>query len=245
MRIENYPEKTCKILMIDYDSSPRLKRIAESIGYCKVIPMHNQKKACDFFFNHSIDLVLLDHQPKKPCIEPLKFFKSVKPTIPVIVSTAFGSEDLAVKVFRIGARDYLKKPLTAEEFKRSLDSALGIRHIFNNNHANDYLNGIGKAINLIHRHYATRIDMAHAAREAGMSISSFVRVFKKETGINFTLYVNRLRIAKAVKMLKDDDISMRELAAACGFTNQFHFSRTFKKIMEHTPSEYKKSIVQG
>lgn len=229
--------------MVDYDSSANLEKLTRSINDCKFIHIYNQEKAYEFFFNNTIDLVLLDHKPEKPCIEPLKFFKSTKPSIPVIVSTAFGSEELAVKVFRTGARDYLRKPLAVEEFKSSVVSALGIKHTSDKNREKLSLNGIYRAIDLIQSRYTTRINLALVSREAGMSISSFVRSFKKETGITFTLYVNRLRVAKAAKMLKDDSVSMSDIAFACGFTNQFHFTRTFKKIMKDTPSNYRKSIL--
>ncbi len=243
MVTERYSEKKYNVLMIDYDHSASVEQLTESIKDCEFIHIHSQERAFDFFFNNEIDLVVLDHQPGKPCIEPLKFLKSTKPSIPVIVSTAFGSEDLAVKVFRIGARDYLRKPLLAEELKSSVGSALGIKDISDDTVNKNYLEGIYRAVDLIHRNYTSRINLERAAREAGMSISSFVRAFKRETGITFTLYVNRLRIARAVTLLKEDKASMSDIAFACGFTNQFHFTRTFKKIMQTTPSRYKKSIM--
>ena len=237
-------DDTYKILLLDYGPSDHITQLTSSINDCTFIHMPNSEKACDYFFNNNIDLVLLDHSPEKSCLEPLKFFKSTKPSIPVIVSTAFGSEDLAVKVFRIGARDYLKKPPLIEEFKLSIGNALGIKNLSNAKAKSNYLNGVYRAVDYIHKNYSTKIHLFEVAKEAGMSISCFVRTFKKNTGITFTVYVNRLRIAKAIGIIEKERLSMSEVAFACGFTNQFHFTRTFKKIMKMTPSNYKKTVAR-
>ncbi len=243
--MNNITDDKYKILLLDYGPSDHITQLTSSINDCTFIHIPNSEKACDYFFNNNIDLVLLDHSPEKSCLKPLKFFKSTKPSIPVIVSTAFGSEDLAVKVFRIGARDYLKKPPLINEFKSSIGNALGIRNLSDDKSKNDYLNGVYRAVDYIHKNYSTKINLAEVTREAGMSISCFVRTFKKHSGITFTVYVNRLRIAKAIRIIEKEKLSMSEIAFACGFTNQFHFTRTFKKIMKMTPSNYKKTVVRA
>jgi YesN/AraC family two-component response regulator len=234
-----------KVLLLDYGPSDHITELTSSMSDCTFIHMPDKEQACDYFFNNNIDLVLLDHSPERPCLEPLKFFKSTKPSIPVIVSTAFGSEDLAVKVFRIGARDYLRKPPLIDELRSSIGNALGIRKVSSIKKNNNYLNGIYRAIDYIHRNYATKINLTDVTREAGMSISCFVRTFKKHSGITFTVYVNRLRIAKAIGIIEKENLSMSEIAFSCGFTNQFHFTRTFKKIMKMTPSRYKKTVARA
>ena len=80
------------------------------------------------------------------------------------------------------------------------------------------------------------------AKEAGMSVSCFERTFKKEMGITFVSYVNRLRIARAIKFLRDGRLPISDIAYACGFSNQFHFTRMFKKVMNTCPRHYRKSV---
>jgi YesN/AraC family two-component response regulator len=63
-----------------------------------------------------------------------------------------------------------------------------------------------------------------------------------EVGITFNKYVNSLRISRARQLLHEYNKSMSEIAFACGYTNQYHFTRTFKKLMNTPPSSFRKSL---
>ena len=102
--------------------------------------------------------------------------------------------------------------------------------------------GLSRAIKYINEHFSSGLRLFEIAHEANMSISCFEKIFKKNMGMTFTLYVNRLRIARAVKLLNKDGLSMSDIAFACGFTNQFHFTRMFKKIVGISPRDYRKSL---
>ncbi|GBE36173.1 HTH-type transcriptional activator RhaS [bacterium BMS3Bbin07] len=233
-----------RILLIDSDAGQYHKGLVSSLRECNVIVEADQGKTCEFFLRNDIDLVLLDHFGDSSCTELLQFFKYVNPAVPVIIVTRCGSEELAVSVFRLGARDYFKKPLVMCELKRSIRAALGINHVTEGlgKDPQSPWNSIFRAIRYINKNYTSRIKLSEIAKEAGKSISCFERTFKKETGITFTMYVNRLRISSAIKMLREDGLSMSDIAFACGFTNQFHFTRMFKKIMNASPMAYRKSL---
>ncbi|WP_367649642.1 response regulator [Paenibacillus sp. NEAU-GSW1] len=70
------------------------------------------------------------------------------------------------------------------------------------------------------------------------------KLFKKETGEKFSNYVMKLRIDKAVDVIKGiEDVRVFELAEQFGFgDNPQYFSQVFKKHTGHTPSEYKRSL---
>ncbi|GMT48156.1 MAG: hypothetical protein IEMM0007_1722 [bacterium] len=238
-------EEKHRILLIDGDAGHYHKSLVASLRECSVIVKTDQDKAYESFLRNDVDLVLLNHSGDISCTERLQLFRYVKPAVPVIIVTPCGSEELAVTVFRLGARDYFRKPLTMYELKKSIRAALGVNHLKENTNNEDQQgswNSIFRAIRYINENYTNRIKLSGIAREAGMSISCFGRTFKKETGITFTLYVNRLRISMAIKMLRKDGLSMSDIAFACGFTNQFHFTRMFKKIMNASPMAYRKSL---
>ena len=65
-------------------------------------------------------------------------------------------------------------------------------------------------------------------------------VFIKKTGIKFSEYVNILRIKYAKSLLDKGEFSIADISDKCGFSDQFYFSRVFKKIEKLSPNDYLK-----
>jgi len=87
--------------------------------------------------------------------------------------------------------------------------------------------------------YSKNIDIEIAANLMGMTVTSFSRFFKKITRVNFTKYINQLRIDYACKLLIDDFYSISQICYEVGFNNLSYFNRTFKLIIGKTPKEYR------
>ena len=60
--------------------------------------------------------------------------------------------------------------------------------------------------------------------------------------ITFMDYITRVRIRRAIELLRDDDHKMYEIAEAVGYSSQHYFSSAFKKVLGVSPMEYKKSL---
>lgn len=230
------------ILIIDHDFKQYHKELADSLKECKLVVRSNRENACSFFFQNRVDLVLLDHSREFSCVDTLKHFKSAKPSVPVFVTTTCGSEEIAVKVFKCGARDYFSKPFDVDEMRKSLRHVLSFRQGMNRRKSDHSPDNFRTAVQYINDNCNRKIRLSDIAKEAGMSISCFERTFKEKMGVTFTAYVNNLRISRSIKLLKEDHFTTGEIAYSCGFTNQFHFTRMFKKIMNVPPGRYKKSL---
>lgn len=73
----------------------------------------------------SPDLILLDLQmPRLNGIQVLEALRDEALNIPVILMTFHGSEEIAIDVFRLGVRDYVKKPYTVDEMLRAIENCL-------------------------------------------------------------------------------------------------------------------------
>jgi AraC family transcriptional regulator len=81
----------------------------------------------------------------------------------------------------------------------------------------------------------TLSDLAIAA---GVSRFHFARLFRASTCESPMRYLFRLRIERAIEMLERSDHKICELAAILGFSDQSHFSRTFRRITGVSPKMF-------
>jgi len=92
----------------------------------------------------------------------------------------------------------------------------------------------------IEEHYREEMPLAQLARHTGLSISGFSRFFRKMTGKTFVGYRNGCRIRAACRLLVETDLSVTELAYACGFQNLANFNRRFLAEKRVCPGNYRR-----
>jgi DNA-binding NtrC family response regulator len=124
-----------KILLIDDDSS--LLRVTEyqlsDAGY-KVLTASNGRDGWELFQSENPELILTDlNMPEMEGLELIKKIRGQDQSVPVIVITAFGSIDNALKTTQAGADDYLTKPFSIESLKFSINKNLKIRKLHSEN----------------------------------------------------------------------------------------------------------------
>ncbi len=95
------------------------------------------------------------------------------------------------------------------------------------------------AIEYIAQNYKEDINLKTAAESIGYSYVYLSRIFSKNVGISFTAYLNRYRVMQSLKMLKEGNMLVTEIAYSCGFGNLRSYNREFKKCLNMTPKEYR------
>jgi AraC-like DNA-binding protein len=68
--------------------------------------------------------------------------------------------------------------------------------------------------------------------------------YKYFDNLTFGDYIRKLRIEKAIELLKDSKHSLAEIACLTGFSDQSHFNRIFKGQIGENPSVYRKNIMK-
>lgn len=91
----------------------------------------------------------------------------------------------------------------------------------------------------VSENYKNKIAIADLARVLFLSEGHFCRFFKRCVGISAIEYLNVFRVGKAEELLRDTEMSVTEIALQAGFEDANYFTRLFKRITGHTPTEYR------
>jgi AraC-like DNA-binding protein len=89
-------------------------------------------------------------------------------------------------------------------------------------------------------HIGEPLSVADMARRANLSPSRFSVLFRQHFGLAPHQYFLRLRIEHAQALLRTTDLTLREIAESCGFADVHHFAKAFKRIVQETPSAYRR-----
>ncbi len=98
---------------------------------------------------------------------------------------------------------------------------------------------IVKAKEYIRNHFQKDLSLDDVSRQLDLSPYYFSKLFKEEVGSNFVEYMTNLRMEKAKQLLLNDEMSMKEICSAVGYSDPNYFSRIFKKNTGTTPTEYR------
>lgn len=95
---------------------------------------------------------------------------------------------------------------------------------------------IEQAVAYIRENFASDITLSSLAGKFSVSPEHFSRIFKKETGLGFSKYLNSLRLQYAELLLKNsDDLNITQVAECCGFEDSNYFSKKFKEVYGVSP----------
>jgi two-component system response regulator YesN len=90
----------------------------------------------------------------------------------------------------------------------------------------------------IKEHITQKLSLNDIAALYGISPNYLSALFKKYNNCGYSEYITEQKIAKAKRMLTEDNMKVYEVADALGFESAFYFSKVFKKVAGISPSEY-------
>lgn len=91
----------------------------------------------------------------------------------------------------------------------------------------------------IHRNLERPLDIDTLARVAGMSRAHFTRVFAQIEGLPPSEYVMRERLRRATRLLLNAELSIKEIAGACGFEDPNYFAKVFRRFFDVSPTDFR------
>ena len=96
-----------------------------------------------------------------------------------------------------------------------------------------------QARELLHESFSAPPNLAGIAGAVGVHPVHLAREFRREFRCTVGEYARRLRVEYACRELMTSDAALAEIASAAGFSDQSHFSRTFKRLTGMTPARYR------
>lgn len=96
--------------------------------------------------------------------------------------------------------------------------------------------------NHIKLHFSEQIRLEDLAEINDISVSHLSKKFKLVTGMNFSYYLNSIRIGHAKKLLTETTLSISEISEKCGFNDSNYFAYVFKKSEGISPVSFRKSM---
>lgn len=120
-----------RVLVADDEASLRLvlQTAISKVGY-GVDTVENGKEALRMAQENYYDVVLLDiRMPEMDGLQAFYEIHKIKPDLPIILMTAFGSSEIAVEAMKRGAFDYILKPFNLDEVKIIVNRAIHMRQL--------------------------------------------------------------------------------------------------------------------
>ncbi|WP_086315266.1 hypothetical protein A5821_002708 [Enterococcus sp. 7F3_DIV0205] len=215
------------------------------------------KKALEIVKKESPHIILTDIN--LPYLDGLTFAKKVKLFLPktvIIFLTGYDYFDYAVTAIKLGADDYILKPVTRQEIEGLL-----IRSI--NKIKSDQLcqqlsdvrvtkegarkdSTLADTVKQIIEEQLSNplLSLTWLANKLGYNASYLSSVIKKTLGTTFQDYVSKKRIEQAKVLLLATPLKNYEIAVKVGFEDVNYFSLRFKQVTGVSPRQYKKEAVQ-
>jgi AraC family transcriptional regulator, L-rhamnose operon regulatory protein RhaS len=91
-------------------------------------------------------------------------------------------------------------------------------------------------------HYGEDIDISELAAHFGIPMRTMTRRMLDATGLSPSNYLARVRLCSAMRMLRQSDLSITDIAFNCGFNDSNYFSSRFHHEIGVTPKQYRQSF---
>ena len=188
-----------------------------------------------------IDLIILDvYMPQMSGTELLLQLRAEGVDADVIMVTSANDAKTVNDAVRVGAVDYLVKPFDSAQITaclRKLNLLPESRPaVCGDKPGNTFCTQFSV---WLEHHYMQDVSLDQAAEAMGMSSFYFSRFFRTSYNQTFLEYLTAYRIDRAVELLQQTDIPVREIAVRVGYTDANYFTKVFKRHLGVTPTEYR------
>ena len=184
---------------------------------------------------HHFDVAVLDLlMPPPDGMEALKTIRQKGLQTDVVVLTGYGAVDTAVRAMKMGAQDFLKKPVGKREFVETLRALVERRH--------PPPHVLADRLDAFLRDHIcdSTLKLSSLCVHFRISRRYVCRLFRDHIGVPFRERLRHWRIQEAKRLLASTDLSVYLIAERCGFRNHRRLAEAFRRIEGTSPRAYRK-----
>ena len=221
----------------------------ENWGYSVTGAFTNSLKALEYMKNNPVDVLLTDvYMPIMNGIELTKKVQDVHSELDVVFISGFRDFEFAKNAINLGVKQYITKPfnyneilVTFKKIKQRLDQKQEGEKV--PVHLCDfppqyYDKLIIMANEYVEKNIATA-SLQTTSEQVGLSAGYFSKLYKEKTGYNFSDYLLKAKMYRAMQLLGDVRQRIYEVAFQVGYKNPKNFSRAFRQYFGVSPTEYR------
>jgi len=203
------------------------------------------------------DLVITDvMMPRIDGYQLSRILKNDEKTshIPIVMLTAKALEESKIEGLKTGVDDYLTKPFNSRELLVRIGNLIKIRRQLRDKFSTASIidpsdvtsesidkTFLEKIFTIIDENIGNEeFDVDALSKEAAISVSNLHRKLKALIGQTPGHLIRSKRLQRAANLLKQNAGTVTEIAYIVGFSDQAHFTKSFTKQFNCSPSEYKK-----
>ncbi len=211
--------------------------------------------AMDGFRKERFDAVFVDiYLPDGNGLDLLRRFHKASGA-PVLMMTASTDRANVISALRLGARDYLEKPIDFLMVRKRLVELLDRQPRWSRDDipaalelAPDVTLSVDAldprlrlALAFVHHEHVRRLSLAEVARALNLSPYYLSRLIKIGTGRTFKDILCRHRLHHAGMLLRTTNQRVSDVSRACGFSNFHYFCRLFRRVYGHAAGKHRES----
>lgn len=130
--------------------------------------------------------------------------------------------------------------ITSKDF--SSDESINGRYMFNLE-SYDRVNVVNSIVSYINENYMKDISLEKISKNMYLSSVYISKIFKEEIGESPINYLIKIRLAKALELLKEGNLPIKAVAKCVGYDDAYHFSKLFKKYYGSPPLKFKGPVL--
>jgi YesN/AraC family two-component response regulator len=177
------------------------------------------------------DIVFLDiEMPDKDGLEVMAALRDISASLKIIIVTAYDHFDYARTSLRLGAKDFLLKPVDYRQLVEMMQRVIGYGYT---DHA-----AFNELLEYIDENYVENLSLENCANRVHISPGYVTRLCNKYLGMSFKAWLNEVRIREAINLLRNTDLPIKDIAGRVGYNNLNYFYRQFNAVTGATPKNY-------